>query len=85
MKKANNYIFTQDIYKYFCGKIIEYVDRAFVDLDKNIVRCRIYSLFPFNQIDGKSLFNGYGQQIYNNLTLSKKEKKKIEKIMKTTL
>jgi hypothetical protein len=41
-------------------KLLEYIDRTFIDLDKNIIRCRIYSLFPPEQIDGQPLFNGYG-------------------------
>lgn len=33
----------------------------------DVVRYYTYSLYPFENIDGKPLFNCYGQKIYNDL------------------
>ena len=34
--------------------------------DGDVVRYYTYSIYPFENIDGKPLFNCYGQKIYND-------------------
>lgn len=67
-KKSNKnfYVSGDNIYQPF--DLISYIERVFCFDDGNVVKTRIFSIYPYKYDEDKSVMNLYGQKILNVYT-----------------